>query len=79
MSVFQGWCCFKSVKVSFPQYLPICSEIGSQLETIGNKKVFKKLFIFYGFQCQCLNILANTERMVPQLIFNHTTPEKLAS
>ena len=44
-------------------------------------QVFQKLIIFYCFQldCQCLNILANTEEMVPQLILKNTTPGKLTS
>ena len=42
MSVYQGWCCSKSIVVLFPQYLPICSEIGSQVENRKKWKVFEK-------------------------------------
>ena len=48
---FPGVVLFKSIKVSFPQYLPICSEIGSQLETIENKKCLKNLKSYHFPYC----------------------------
>ena len=42
VSVFRGWCWLKSVEVQFPQYLPICSGIDSQVENYRKLGVFEK-------------------------------------